>query len=130
MLPWQGELRGLGRNFQFFIKHGPFLAQNVFISKLLAQIRNQGLKIDPCAKFKPDYTKDKRAGISIWIDIKYCLMTSYLPHSDDVSQFLWLLKDFFPEYHHGKFGGNWTTSEGETGGQCAPLPIFYKNSPA
>ena len=42
----------------FYIKW-PFLAQEVFISAILVQIRNQRLKIDPCAKFQPDWTKDK-----------------------------------------------------------------------
>ena len=47
------------QNFQFFVKNGLFLTQKVFISAFLVQIRNQRLKIDPCAKFQPDWTKDK-----------------------------------------------------------------------
>ena len=40
-------------------------------------------------------------------------MMSYLPPGDDVSKsFL----DFVPEYHHAKFGCNWTTNKGETEG--------------
>ena len=30
------------------------------------------------------------------------------------AKFLWLLRDFIPEYHHAKFGCNWTTNKGET----------------
>ena len=40
-------------------KNGLFLAQKVFISAFLVQIRNQRLKIDPRAKFQPDWIKDK-----------------------------------------------------------------------
>ena len=43
-------------------------------------------------------------------------MTSYLPPSDDVRKFLWLLRDFVPEYHDAKFGCNWTTNKVETEG--------------
>ena len=39
----------------FLFKKWPFLAQNVFISDFfLVQVRNQRLKIDPCAEFQPD----------------------------------------------------------------------------
>ena len=30
------------------------------------------------------------------------------------AKFLWLLRDFVPEYYHAKFGCNWTTNKGET----------------
>ena len=43
--------------FPVFRKKWPF--SRVFISAFLVQIRNQLLKIDPCAKFQPDWTKDK-----------------------------------------------------------------------
>ena len=42
-----------------FRKNGLFLAQKVFISAFLVLIRNQRLKIDPCVKCQPDWTKDK-----------------------------------------------------------------------
>ena len=87
VLPWQRFCQGaLDQNFQFFVKKWPFLAQNLFISNFLAQIRSQCLQIDPCAKFQPDWTKDKGARISTWNDTENCLMTSYLLHSDDVSK--------------------------------------------
>ena len=70
--------------------------------------------------------KNKGAQILTWNDNKNCLMTLYLPHSDDVRKFLWCLRDFGQEHYHAKFGGNWTTTKGETevGAQCAPKPIF------
>ena len=34
-----------------------------------------------------------------------------------------LLRDFVSEYHHAKFGCNWTTNKGETEGACAPPPL-------
>ena len=45
--------------FPVFRKNGLFLAQKVFISAFVVQIRNLRLKIDPCTKFQPDWTKDK-----------------------------------------------------------------------
>ena len=57
----------LGRNSQFFF------------------VKN-GLKIDRCTKFQPDWTKGKGTRISSWNDTKNCLTMSYLPHSDDVSK--------------------------------------------
>ena len=63
VLPWQSFFcQGApGQNFQFFIKNGLFLTQKVFISAFLVQTRNQHLKIDPCAKFQPDWKKDKES---------------------------------------------------------------------
>ena len=44
----------------FFRGKWDFPLQNAFISDFLARIRNQHLKIDPCAKFQLNWTKDKR----------------------------------------------------------------------
>ena len=63
-----------------------FLLQNVFISDLLARIRNQRLRIHPCAKFQLNWTKDKGTRILTWNNTENGLMTSYLPPSDDVSK--------------------------------------------
>ena len=32
------------------------------------------------------------------------------------AKFLWLLRDFVPEYHHAKLGCNWATNKGKTEG--------------
>ena len=44
------------------------------------------------------------------------------------ANFLWLLKDFVPEYHHAKFGCNWSTNKGEAegggGGHNVPLKAY------
>ena len=103
MLPWQRFCQGaLGRDFQFFV-----LTQDVFMSIFLVQTRNQRVKIDYCAKFQPDWTKDKEAKILTSNDTKNCFMTSYLPHSDDVIKiFLLILIDFLTVYHYAKFGGD------------------------
>ena len=37
-------------------------------------------------------------------------------------KFLWLLTDFISEYHHAKFGSNWTTNKGETEGEGHNVP--------
>ena len=87
-----------------FRKKWHFLLQNVFISDFLARIRNQRLRIDPCAKFQLHWTKDKGTRHTYLL-----VMTS--------TKFLWLLRDFVPEYHHAKFGCNWTTNKGETEGR-------------
>ena len=50
--------RLLGQKFQFLVKNGIFLLQNVFISDFLARIRSQRLRIDPCAKFQLNWTKE------------------------------------------------------------------------
>ena len=34
----------------------------------LVQIRNQRIRIYPCAKFQPDWTKDKGVRIPTWSD--------------------------------------------------------------
>ena len=85
-----------------------------FLSDLLVQIRNQRLKIDPCAKFQQNWRKDKGAQIFTWKETKNCLMTSYLPHSDDVSKFFMGFERFCPRLPSCQFGGNWTTNKGET----------------
>ena len=83
------------------------MAQNVSISDFLVQLRKQRIKIDPCAKFQPDWKKDKESQISTWNDAKNCLMTSYLPPNDDVSKLFMA----FGGFCHVKFGGDWTTKE-------------------
>ena len=108
-----------------------FLAQNVFLTDFFAQIGNKRLKIELCTKFQPDWTKGKGAQISAWNSTKK-LLDVYLPHSDEVSKLLLLLRDFVQEYHHAKFGGNWTTNKGETKGgtMCISQSIFYENRSA
>ena len=39
------------------------------------------------------------------------------------AKFLWLLRDFVPEYHHAKFGCNWITNKGETEDGTMHLPL-------
>ena len=45
------------------------------------------------------------------------------------AKFLWLLRDFVPEYHHAKFDCNWTTNKGETEGgtMCPPAYMVPKH---
>ena len=43
----------------FCKKKLPFSLSKGISIGFLVQIRNQRLKIDPCAKFQPDWTKDK-----------------------------------------------------------------------
>ena len=86
-------------------------SKRIYIGLFLARIRNQRLRIDPPAKFQLNWTKDKGTRILTWNNPKNSLMTS--------AKFLWHLRDFVPEYHHAKFGCNWTTNKGEIEGtQC------------
>ena len=82
--------------FSVFRKNGLFLAQDVFILDFLVQIRKQRLKIDRCAKFCPDRTKDKRVRVLTCNNTEKCLMMSYLPCSDYVSKTFMHLERFCP----------------------------------
>ena len=127
MLPWQHFCQGaLGQKFPFFVKNGIFLLENVFISNFFA---NQHLRIDPCATFQLHWTKDKGTRILIWNDTKNGLMTSYLLVMTSAN-ILWLLRDFVQEYHHAKFGCNWTTNKGETGGHNMPPTLMVPKHPS
>ena len=98
MLPWQRFCQGaLGQNFQFFVKYGIFLAQKAFISVFLVQIRNQRLKIDPCAKFQPDWTKDR--GSSNFDLERHQKLLDDVIHTPIVmtsAKLLLILRDFVP----------------------------------
>ena len=112
----------LGKNFSFSLKMAFFLLQNVFISNFLAQIRNQRLRNDPCAKFQLHWKKDKRTQIFTWNDTKNGLMTSTYLLVMTSAKFLWLLRDFVSEYHHAKFGCNWTANKRK--------PTWFQKTPA
>ena len=115
--------RSVWAKISVFRKNGPFLLKNVFISDFLARIRNQRLRIDPCAKFQLHRTKNKGTRIFTLNDTKNSLMTSYLPPGDDVSKICMAFERFSPRYHHDKFGCNWTTNKQETeGGHNVPPP--------
>ena len=44
---------------------------------------------------------------------------------------LLILRDFAPEYHHAKTGGNWTTNKVKTeGAQCAPPAYILPKYPS
>ena len=116
MLPWQHFCQGaLGQKFQFFVKKWTFSPSKRIYVGFLARIRNQRLGIDPCAKFQLHWAKDKGTRILTCNDTRNGLITSYLPPDDDVSKIFMAFERFCPEYHHAKFGCNWTTNKGETG---------------
>ena len=58
----------------FLLKNCPFCPQNIFLLDI--QIQDQHPKTDPRAKFQPDWTKDKGAGILTLNDTENCLMMS------------------------------------------------------
>ena len=74
----------LGQNVQFFVKMAFWYSYQLFSSNSKSEPQN----IDPCAKFQPDWTKDKGSSNFDWNDTENCLTTSYLPHSDDVSKII------------------------------------------
>ena len=61
------------------------------MSGFLVHIQNQRSKIDPCAKFQPNWMNDKGARIT-----ENCLMTSYIRLSDDVSKIFSAFESFRP----------------------------------
>ena len=72
-----------------FRKKWPFSPSKlIYIGFFLAGIRNQRLRIGPCAKFQLHWTKDKGTRILTWKNTKNGLLTSYLPPNDDVSKIL------------------------------------------
>ena len=103
--------RSAWAKFSVFRKNEIFLAQNVFMSNILVQTRNQ--RPVPCAKLQPDWTKNKGARILTWNDTENCLITPYLPHSDDVSRIFMAFKRFCNCPRVPSLG-NWTTNKGET----------------
>ena len=120
MLPWQHFYQGaLGQKFQFFVKITFFSCKTYSYRIFLARIRNQCLRIDPCAKFQLHWTKDKGTRILTWNDTKNSLMTSYLPPGDDVSKFFKAFEGFCPRVPSCQFGCNWTTNKRETEGPTA-----------
>ena len=42
------------------------------------------------------------------------------------SKLLSILRDFVPDYHHAKFGGNWATNKGKT--MCPPAYMVPKDA--
>ena len=126
MLPWQHFYQGvLGQKFQLFVKMVFFSFKTYLYRIFLARIRNQRLRIDPCAKFQLHWTKDKETRILTWNSTKNGLMTSHLLLVMTSAKFLWFLRDFVPDYHHAEFGSNWTTNKGETeGGTMCPPPAY------
>ena len=123
MLPWQHFCQGaLRRKFQFFVKNGPFLLQKVFISDFWLEFKISASELTPVPNFNSVLQKIKELECwpgtlpktAWWRHTFLLVMTS--------ANFLWLLRDFVQEYHHAKFGCNWTTNKGE--------PIWFQKTPA
>ena len=105
----------LGQNFHVFERNGLFLAQLVFISHFLVQIRDRDSDVNwPMCKISAKLDKRQRSSNLHLEQYQNCLMMSCTRDSDDVIKFFMLLRDFVPEYHHTKFGDNWKTNKGET----------------
>ena len=82
------------QKFEFFVNNGIFSFKTYLYRIFFTRIRNQRFKIDPCAKFQLNWTKDKVTQILTWNDTKNGLMMSYLPPSDDVSKLFMALDRF------------------------------------
>ena len=95
------------------MKSGLCFTQNVFLSDLFVQIRNQRWKLVPVPN--SNQIGEKRRQLEF--RPKNCLMTLYLAYGDNVSKIFMVWRDFVPEYHHAKCGGNRTTNKGETEGR-------------
>ena len=109
-----------------FRKKGLFLLRNVFISDFLARIRNQRLRIDPCAKFQLHWTKDKGTRILTWNDTKNGLMTSCLPPGDEIRKIFMAFERYCLRVPSCQVWLYWTTNKGETEGEHnVPPPPAY-----
>ena len=103
-----------------FRKKWPFSPSKRIYIEFLARIRNQHLKIEPCAKFQLHWTKDKGTRILTWNYTKNGLMTSYLPPGDDASKIFMAFERFCPRVPSCQVWYNWTTNKGETEGELVP----------
>ena len=65
-------------------KNGPFVPENILVSDFLIQIQNQPLKMTVVPNFSQIRQSNKGVRILTWNDTGNCLMTSYIPHRDDV----------------------------------------------
>ena len=102
-----------------FVKEhfGLFLSQIVFISGFFRSNSKSSPQNRPMCKISSKLAKGKGSRILTSHDRENDLMTSYRVIVMTSSKFLMLSRDFVPEYHHAKFGGDWTTNKGET---CLP----------
>ena len=57
-------LKSAWAKFSDFRKEGHFFLAQIVQGCIEVQIRNQHPKIDPCANFQPNWTKDKGSQIS------------------------------------------------------------------
>ena len=117
--------------FQFFVM-AFFSFKTYLISDFLARIRDQRLRIDPCAKFQLHWTKDKGTRILTWNDTKNGLMTSYLPPSDDVRKIFMTVERLCPSVPSCQV---WLQlghkQRRNRGGHNMPLqPIWFQKTPA
>ena len=128
MLSWQCFCQGvLGWNCQVFMKNGLCFTPNVFLLDFYIQIRNQCMKIGPCSKFQPDWTKGKGARISTWKLLDDLILTLWW----------WCQQNF---YGFGEIVYQSTIMPSvavigpqikeNRGGTLCPQLIFYQNTPA
>ena len=117
------------------MKNGPCFTQKVLILFFSLKFEISASKLVPVPNFSQIGQKIRE----VEFRPENCLMTSYLPYDDDVSNIVMGLERFFcqafsqafAEYHLAKCGDNWTTNKRETEGtHCAPQLIFYQNTPA
>ena len=74
--------------FPVFRKKWPFIRSKGIHIGFFSSNSKSAPQIDPCAKFQPDWTKDKG---SLNFDLEWyrkLLDDAYLPHSDDVSKII------------------------------------------
>ena len=120
MLPWQGFCQGaLGQNFQLFCKKFLFspskgIPIGFFNSNLKSALQNW-----PCVKFQPDWTEYKGSSNFDLEQYRKLLDDVILTSAMTLLNFI-DFERYFPEYHHAKFGGNWTTNKGKTEGDIVP----------
>ena len=79
----------------------------VSLAPMVANVHAQHkIVMSPWAKFQPNWTKDREARILTWTDTLNCSVTSYSGQNEEVIKLFMFWRDFVPEYHSAKFGGN------------------------
>ena len=108
--------------FPVFHKKMAFACSKGIHIGFLVQIRNQRIKIDFFAKFQQNI---REARILTWNNTENCLMTSYLPHSEDISKNIIDFGSFFQSTIMPSFvviGPQ--IKEKQRRAQCAPSPEY------
>ena len=99
--------------FPVFRKKWPLSrSKSIHVGFFSSNSKSAPQNLPPAPNFSQIGQKIREARILTWNDTENCLMTSHLPHSDDVSKIIIDFERLCSRVPHAKFGGNWTTNKG------------------